>query len=70
MTERDPLVSTLHEARQRFLELVAEVRPDLHRYCARMTGSIADGEDIVQETLARAYYALAEVETLPPLVSQ
>jgi RNA polymerase sigma-70 factor (ECF subfamily) len=67
MTERDPLVSTLHDARQRFLELVAEVRPDLHRYCARMTGSVADGEDIVQETLARAYYALAEVETLPAL---
>jgi RNA polymerase sigma-70 factor, ECF subfamily len=48
----------LHDARQRFLDLVAEVRPDLHRYCARMTGSVADGEDIVQETLARAYYAL------------
>jgi RNA polymerase sigma factor (sigma-70 family) len=67
MTEKDPLVSALHEARSRFLELVAEVRPDLHRYCARMTGSVADGEDIVQETLARAYYALAEVESMPPL---
>jgi len=67
MAEKDPLVSTLHDARTRFLELVAEVRPDLHRYCARMTGSVADGEDIVQETLARAYYALAEVEAMPPL---
>lgn len=57
MTECDSLVSALHDARQRFLELVAEVRPDLHRYCARMTGSVADGEDIVKETLARAYYA-------------
>jgi len=67
MTEPDPLVSALHRSRQRFLELVADVRPELHRYCARMTGSVADGEDIVQETLARAYYALAEVETVPPL---
>jgi RNA polymerase sigma-70 factor (ECF subfamily) len=67
MAEKDPLVSTLHDARSRFLELVAELRPDLHRYCARMTGSIADGEDIVQETLARAYYALAELEAVPPL---
>jgi RNA polymerase sigma-70 factor, ECF subfamily len=67
MTDKDPLVSALHDARGRFLELVAEVRPDLHRYCARMTGSVADGEDIVQETLARAYYALAEVEQMPPL---
>jgi RNA polymerase sigma-70 factor, ECF subfamily len=67
MADKDPLVSALHDARSRFLELVAEVRPDLHRYCARMTGSVADGEDIVQETLARAYYALAEVEAMPPL---
>ncbi|MEO7095718.1 MAG: sigma-70 family RNA polymerase sigma factor [Polyangiales bacterium] len=57
----------LHEGRRRFLELVAEVRPDLHRYCARMTGSVTDGEDVVQETLARAYYALSEVDTMPPL---
>ncbi len=32
-----------------------------------MTGSIADGEDIVQDTLARAYYALSEMETVPEL---
>src|SRR5262249_49131030 len=47
--------------------LVANVRPELHRYCARMTGSIADGEDVVQDTLARAYYALPELDPVPPL---
>jgi RNA polymerase sigma-70 factor (ECF subfamily) len=62
-----PWLSELGEARERFLELVAEVRPELHRYCARMTGSIFDGEDIVQDTLAKAYYALAEMAELPPL---
>jgi len=67
MPERDPLVSVLHDGQQRFLELVSEVRPDLHRYCARMTGSVADGEDIVQETLARAYYALSQLEAVPQL---
>jgi RNA polymerase sigma-70 factor (ECF subfamily) len=67
MTEKDPLVSTFRDARARFLDLVAEIRPDLHRYCARMTGSISDGEDIVQETLARAYYALSELEEMPQL---
>jgi RNA polymerase sigma factor (sigma-70 family) len=46
---------------------VADIRPDLHRYCARMTGSVAEGEDIVQETLARAYYALPEIHSLPSL---
>jgi RNA polymerase sigma factor (sigma-70 family) len=67
MTDTDGLVSELQEGRRRFLALVADIRPDLHRYCARMTGSISDGEDIVQETLARAYYALSEVEVLPSL---
>ncbi|HKA91552.1 MAG TPA: sigma-70 family RNA polymerase sigma factor [Haliangiales bacterium] len=66
--EPDSLVAELREARGRFLALVDDVRPDLHRYCARMTGSIADAEDIVQDTLARAYYALAELgDALPPL---
>jgi RNA polymerase sigma-70 factor (ECF subfamily) len=32
-----------------------------------MTGSIADGEDVVQETLARAHYQLAELKQIPPL---
>jgi RNA polymerase sigma factor (sigma-70 family) len=50
-----------------FLELVASVRPELHRFCARMTGSIADGEDIVQDTLLRAYRALDELDAMPPL---
>lgn len=64
-----PVAAELHAGRERFLELVADIRPDLHRYCARMTGSVSAGEDVVQETLARAYYALGEVYALPPLRS-
>jgi RNA polymerase sigma-70 factor (ECF subfamily) len=41
-----------------FLTTVAELRPSLHRYCARMTGSVADGEDVVQEALFDAYRRL------------
>lgn len=67
MSDSDPVVSALHEGMRRFLALVAGIRPDLHRYCARMTGSVADGEDIVQDTLARAYYALSEMESVPEL---
>ena len=63
----DPSLAAQHEGRRRFLELVADLRPELHRYCARMTGSIADGEDVVQDTLARAYYLLPEMEELPAL---
>jgi len=38
-----------------FLETITDLRPSLHRYCSRMTGSVSDGEDVVQETLLLAY---------------
>src|SRR6187551_1779996 len=57
----------LGSARDKFLELVAELRPELHRYAARLTGSVIDGEDVVQDTLAKAYYALSMAQELPPL---
>lgn len=63
----DGVIDLLERGRQQFLALVAPVRPELHRYCARMTGSIADGEDVVQDTLARAYYELSQLRTPPPL---
>lgn len=37
---------------------LARLRPQLHRYCSRMTGSVFDGEDVLQETLMRAFRAL------------
>ena len=61
------LLPAMIEARDRFMELVDELRPELHRYCARMTGSVFDGEDVVQDTLAKAYYALGQMRE-PPLL--
>jgi len=55
------------EARDQFMELVDAVRPELHRYCARMTGSVFDGEDVVQDTLAKAYFALGQMLQPPNL---
>ena len=40
-----------------FAELLTELRPSLHRYVARMTGSVVDGEDVLQDALARALEA-------------
>jgi RNA polymerase sigma-70 factor (ECF subfamily) len=34
--------------------LLARMRPRLHRYCARMVGSVIDGEDVLQDTLIKA----------------
>jgi len=49
------------DARDRFEQLVLELRPKLHRYCARMTGSAVDGEDTVQDALIKALAALPSV---------
>lgn len=46
----------LFEARYTaFLATITHLRPRLHRYCARMTGSVLDGEDVMQEALFEAY---------------
>jgi RNA polymerase sigma-70 factor (ECF subfamily) len=37
--------------------LLAATRPRLHRYCARMTGSVIDGEDVLQDALIKAVEA-------------
>src|SRR5712672_3487856 len=67
MSAEDAIFPHLQEARRRFMSLIDEVRPDLHRYCARMTGSVADGEDVVQDTLARGYYELSQLREMPAL---
>jgi RNA polymerase sigma-70 factor, ECF subfamily len=50
-----------------FLETVTQLRPALHRYCARMTGSSMDGEDVVQEALFEAYRKLDRFDDSRPL---
>ena len=59
------------DRRAEFLALTGELRPELHRYCARLMGSVIDGEDVVQDTLVRALAALQEIEEqgqeMPPL---
>src|ERR1700688_3204701 len=41
--------------------LLVDMRPRLHRYCARMVGSVIDGEDVVQDALIKA------VESVPAM---
>ena len=50
-----------------FLETIAQLRPSLHRYCARMTGSVMDGEDVVQDALFHAYRKLETFDDRRPL---
>jgi RNA polymerase sigma-70 factor (ECF subfamily) len=50
-----------------FLETISHLRPRLHRYCSRMTGSITDGEDVVQDAVFRAYRSLDSFDDSRPL---
>jgi RNA polymerase sigma-70 factor, ECF subfamily len=34
--------------------LLVAIRPKLHRYCARMVGSVIDGEDVLQDAMIKA----------------
>lgn len=65
MSTSSPLSS--HDRQARLVAMAAEVRPELHRYCARLMGSVIDGEDVVQDTLLRALVALQDLEDVPPL---
>ena len=52
-------ISEAAKARGSFERLLAELRPKLHRYCARMVGSVIDGEDVLQDALIKAVEAFA-----------
>lgn len=49
--------------RTRIETMLVELRPALHRYAARMVGSVLDGEDVVQDAIARA---MAALDRTPP----
>jgi RNA polymerase sigma-70 factor (ECF subfamily) len=61
------LAGPFEERYKAFLETISELRPSLHRYCARMTGSVLDGEDVVQEALFDAYRKLDKFDDRLPL---
>ena len=46
---------------QRFLQRTEPLRPDLHRYCRALIGSVWDAEDLVQDTLLRAFAKLGDI---------
>ncbi len=50
-------ISATSESRETLDRLLGELRPKLHRYCARMTGSVIDGEDVIQEAMLKALEA-------------
>jgi RNA polymerase sigma-70 factor (ECF subfamily) len=59
--------STSIESREAFDRLLGGLRPKLHRYCARMTGSAVDGEDVLQEALVKAIEAFPQAGSIANL---
>jgi RNA polymerase sigma-70 factor (ECF subfamily) len=52
------MASAASKPAQDLTPLLVTLRPALHRYAARMVGSVLDGEDVVQEAIASAIGAL------------
>lgn len=55
--------ANLGQVRGEFEELIKQIRPELHRYVARMVGSAIDGEDVVQEAVVKAFYSLDQIKS-------
>ncbi|HJW71007.1 MAG TPA: sigma-70 family RNA polymerase sigma factor [Candidatus Binatia bacterium] len=51
----DTLRDDLRAAWHRYVDMLVPLRPDLHRYCRWLAGNIWDAEDLVQDTLVRAF---------------
>jgi len=56
-TLRDELRAAWH----RYVDLIAPLRPALHGYCRRLAGNLWDAEDLVQDTLLRAFATLGSI---------
>lgn len=54
------LTEEVRQAWHRFLQRTEAYRPDLHRYCRSLTGSVWDAEDLAQDALLRAFAKLGE----------
>ena len=55
---QDQSVAAIETRLRAFEREAASLRARLHRYSSRMVGSVIDGEDIVQEALAKGFVAI------------
>jgi RNA polymerase sigma-70 factor (ECF subfamily) len=51
----DTLREDLRRAWHRYVDMLVPLRPALHGYCRRLAGNVWDAEDLVQDTLLRAF---------------
>ena len=49
-----------------YLDAVEAVRPRLHAYCLRLTGTVWDAEDLAQDALLRGFGTIGRCDMSPP----
>lgn len=59
--ELEQLTEPARQLRAHFEQEIEPYRRELWRYCLRLSGSVWDAEDLVQETMQRALAKLAEL---------
>jgi RNA polymerase sigma-70 factor (ECF subfamily) len=53
--------NVVRKARREFLAVIDPLRPELFRFCRSLTRDVWDAEDLVQDTLLKAFARLADV---------
>jgi RNA polymerase sigma-70 factor (ECF subfamily) len=56
-----PIAADARAAWGRYVDLLAPFRPQLHRYCRKLTGDIWDAEDLVQDTMLKGFATLGSL---------
>ena len=51
----------VRKARREFLDTIEPLRPELYRYCRSLARNVWDAEDLLQDTLLKAFAKLADV---------
>ena len=47
---------------RQYLDALSPIRPDLHRYCCKLTGNVWDGEDLLQDALLKVFSLLGKID--------
>lgn len=66
MSRNDELPQVVQSSWTDFLAVYEPLRPELFRYCRHLTRSPWDAEDLVQDSLARAFVTLGQMGASPP----